>query len=477
MNTNPRLLNNIDETSLKNFNTNNKINSKISRGDNETLQTVQQVGLYGFNLEVDKWTRINSTNQGVLEVENSLDNKRGFGQVLLTSAGGTAVKADTDCTVEEDPEHRVGWNLKNNVGGTKFNLYYFNGTQEIITLGSVTSIYARAFINVNSENPSIPFFHIYTKPTGVGDAAPWYHSKIDYTYDFSNIIGIGEECIFYGIEPPTNSFSNRQIQFKNKTVTGDGEEDEEILYMAFGSDSGASQDAVNVTVNLLGFDTKSICRNLNLISESSLTGGATEAMQQLQLDQETVIATNTTSIDNKITKGNDLTLTEAQQVLTYGEVTAGPGSGELHPIHISQAGDVQVEISGLEVKGQALMVNSFPVVLASDQSTLTITNQINNPVAYTETITIPASGTGSGSPMNTTGYNIIGFAFNSTNTSDPVHLQVSNDSLTFFTIQTLTFPIQGEEIKNPAFKYYRLQQTDTTASGHSISVVVSRRVI
>ena len=129
MNSNPRLLNNIDETSLKNFNTNNKINSKISRGDNETLQTVQQVGLYGFNLEADKWTRINSTNQGVLETENSLDNKRGFGQVLLTSAGGSAVKAGSTCTIQEDPEHRVGWNLTNDVAGTKFNLYYFYGDQ------------------------------------------------------------------------------------------------------------------------------------------------------------------------------------------------------------------------------------------------------------------------------------------------------------------------------------------------------------
>lgn len=475
MNSNPKLLNNIGDTATKNFNTNNKINSKISNGNDIEKETIQQVGLYGFNIEADRFIRINSTNQGVLEVENSLENKRGFGQVLLTSTGGTAVKADTDCTVQEDPEHRVGWNLTNAVGGTKFNLYYFNGTQEVITLGAITSIYARAFINVNSETSSIPFFHIYTKPTGVGDAAPWYHSKIDYTYDFTNTIGIGEECIFYGINPPTNSFSNRHIQFKTKTVTGDGEDDEEILYMAFSSSSGASQDAVNVTANLLGFDDTSICRNLNLISESSLTGGATEAMQVLQLDQETVIATNSSSIDNKISKGNDFTLSEAQQVLIYGEVTSGPQTGELHPIHITNGGDVEVEIADFK-KGQELMADSFPVVIASNQSTLTVTNQINDPVAYTETITVPASGSGNGSPMNTTGYNVIGFSFSATNTTDPVHLQVSRDSLTFHTIQTLTFPIQGEEIQKPAFKYYRLQQTDTTASGHTISVVVSRRV-
>jgi len=308
MNSNPRLLNNIGETAIKTFNTNNKINSKITNGNDIQKETIQQVGLYGFNIEADRFKRINATNQGVLEVENSLENKRGFGQVLLTSAGGTAVKADTDCTVQEDPEHREGWNLTNAIAGTKFNLYYFNGTQEIVTLGSVASIYARAFINNNAETQSIPFFHIYTKPTGIGDAGPFYHSKIDYIYNSDNTIGIGEECIFYGIGSPTTSFSNRRIQFNNKVVTGDGADDEEILYMVFSSDSGATQDALNVTTNLLGFDTGTgiLNRNFHLISESSLTGGATEAMQQLQLDQETFLRA-TQNLDFTVSAGSNNT--------------------------------------------------------------------------------------------------------------------------------------------------------------------------
>ena len=451
MNTSSRILNNIEDSSTKNFNTNNKVNNKLSNGSDKQKETIQQIGLYGFNIESDKFVRINSTNQGVLEMENSSDNKRGFGQVLLTAAGGTAVKGDTSCTVQEDPEHRVGWNLTNDIGGTKFNLYYFNGTQEIITLESVTSIYAKAFINVNNETASMPFFHIYTKPTGVGDAGVWYHSKIDYMYNVDNVIGIGEECIFYGIAPPTTSFSNRQIQFNNKVVTGDGDGLEEILYMVFSSDSGATINSVNVTANLLGFDTGSINRNLNLISESSLTGGATEANQilsiastdaikdrlpvsigqkansgslsttrsttigtydlsarttigtagtstnllcdalgklqvdvvggvggdataanqALQLAQAEANAISVNNIDNKITQGADTTLTTAQQVLIYGEVTSGPGIGELHPIHITNAGDVEVEIADF-VKGQDIMAASFPVVIASDQSTLPI---------------------------------------------------------------------------------------------------------
>lgn len=80
------------------------------------------------------------------------------------------------------------------------------------------------------------------------------------------------------------------------------------------------------------------------------------------------INTSTGSLDDKITSGADTTLSQAQQVLVYGEVTAGVGTGDLHPIHISQSGDVQIEIAGLEVKGQEVMANSLPVVIASDQS-------------------------------------------------------------------------------------------------------------
>ena len=366
-----------------------------------------------------------------------------FAQVLLTSAGGTAVKADTDCTVQEDSEHRIGWNLTNAVAGTKFNLYYFNGTQEVITLGAITSIYARAFINVNSENPSIPFFHIYTKPTGVGDAGPWYHSKIDYSYDFKNTIGIGEECIFYGIKPPTNSFSNRHIQFKTKTVTGDGEDDEEILYMAFSSDSGASQDAVNVTANLLGFDDTSICRNLNLISESSLTGGATEVMQQLQLDQETVIATNTSSINTKITVGDDDQLTEAQQVCVYARKDASP--------------------SGL----RALKVNDTGCLFV----------RTNND-SFDETnsgFSVPALGTGTTGGLSSFGQNTIGFAASSSNTTDPLELYVSTDNITFYPTGILgTNGRFYHNENNPAFNWYAINQTDTTTASAVVSYIVSK---
>ena len=73
----------------------------------------------------------------------------------------------------------MGWNLTNSVAGTKFNLRFFDGSYQTVTLGQIQSVYFKGFINKNTETASMPFIHIYTKPTGVGDAGGFYHSRID----------------------------------------------------------------------------------------------------------------------------------------------------------------------------------------------------------------------------------------------------------------------------------------------------------
>jgi hypothetical protein len=103
------------------------------------------------------------------------------------------------------------------------------------------------------------------------------------------------------------------------------------------------------------------------LNQGGVGGGATEAKQDDIIIQLAGIDISNGNIDNKISNGNDFTLSTAQQVLVYGEVTSGPGTGELHPIHITNSGDVEVEIADF-VKGQDTSANSFPVVIASDQT-------------------------------------------------------------------------------------------------------------
>lgn len=81
------------------------------------------------------------------------------------------------------------------------------------------------------------------------------------------------------------------------------------------------------------------------------------------------LATESTlsSVDGKISKGEDGTITGGggglQQVLLYGR----DNTTDLHPIRITPQGDIDVEIAEYP-KGQESSANSFPVVIASDQT-------------------------------------------------------------------------------------------------------------
>ena len=84
---------------------------------------------------------------------------------------------------------------------------------------------------------------------------------------------------------------------------------------------------------------------------------------------ETFIASVASGITNelptsnsKITQGSDATLTQAQQVLSYGRTSGG----DLKPIHITNNGDVEVEIADM-IKGQDTASNSLPVTDARNK--------------------------------------------------------------------------------------------------------------
>jgi hypothetical protein len=266
------------------------LNIKVSRSRYLDHETLQAVSVYGYNQTENKLKGLLLNDNSELKVSDAFNTEKsrdGYAQVYLYSAGGTSVKADTTCVVQPDPELRDGWNAVNSVAGTKFNYYIFNGAEEVLTLGDVSSLYWRGYVN---------------RFTGVGDAGPFYHSRINYIYANDNTIGIGEECLFYAESEPTSSFTNRKIKFNNKSVVGDALPAEEVLFIVCASDSGATAGTMNSTINLVGFNDPLIKRNFNLISQ--------------------------------INVGNEDDLTEAKQTLVYGK----NGTGGLHPLQVDSEG-------------------------------------------------------------------------------------------------------------------------------------------
>ena len=214
-------------------------------------------------------------------------------------------------------------------------------------------------------------------------------------------------------------------------------------------------------------------------------GSSTSANQSLQLAQETVTATNSSSIDNKISQGSDVTLTNAQQVLCYGR----DSGGTLDALLTDASGHLEVVVDDF-VKGQDTMANSFPVVIASDQSSvatsstqlpaslgqkansgsistcrsttagaydlsarttiatagtstkllcdsdgkLSVTTVPPDEVTISQigqTVINPASFTSTAVDMR--GYERISFFGNSTNTADEIYVLVSADDITYYT--------------------------------------------
>jgi hypothetical protein len=169
--------------------------------------------------------------------------------------------------------------------------------------------------------------------------------------------------------------------------------------------TATKQDAQTAQLSTIASDTTSLdgkitaCDTGNVsgsVSVSNNTDPATATKQDAQTAQLSTIASDTTSLDGKITQGSDTTLTNAQQVLCYGR----DNGGTLDALKTDAQGHLEVVVDDF-VKGQAVMASSFPVVVASDQSTLNtqISDVVNkgseNNIENNVTINAGATGTGS----------------------------------------------------------------------------------
>jgi hypothetical protein len=149
-----------------------------------------------------------------------------------------------------------GWFVKNTVAGTKFNFYF--PPQPNMKVSDLKGIYYEMFSNCTSLG-SYPFITIYTKPTGVNDYRPWYHSS--YTVVPS---------VFQGADAFVQCFANLQgLSYNAPNVwgnfvasplvgsdvnnpRGDYQNDQEILFISLGSNSAAAVNSLNCSLLKLG---------------------------------------------------------------------------------------------------------------------------------------------------------------------------------------------------------------------------------
>ena len=186
-------------------------------------------------------------------------------QVKLGETAAYALQADSQPTAVPDPNGRPGWiYVKDNTSqpSDKFNWYFYSGTYEDMKLKDVQSMSFLGSIDTwTADSKQAPFFIIYTKPTGSGDAGAFYHSAHAYTLNRStNLIRAGERCQFWCIAKPKHQHLNsRLIEFANRIDTGTYDPESEVLYMTLHSDSAATE--ASVYCEELQANMHSFCRN------------------------------------------------------------------------------------------------------------------------------------------------------------------------------------------------------------------------
>ena len=179
--------------------------------------------------------------------ENRITN-----QLKIGTAAATAVIGGEQPGIA-DENGRPGWLFRKVGAGTdKINWYFYSTGNKQLTLNSLRNISATISIDNYQGTSSLPFIHVYTVPTVVGDAGAWYHSKITYTIQPNSTIVLGEAINIWTHKPQTQTNSLRSIPFNTKTVVGDGASDEPILTIAFSSDSAAPA-LTQILVEELGF--------------------------------------------------------------------------------------------------------------------------------------------------------------------------------------------------------------------------------
>ncbi len=177
-------------------------------------------------------------------------------EIKRTSTEGTMVIAGSLPVPTADNNGRDGWLFTKTAGAEKFNYYLWSQGSKPLRLRDLRSVYMVASVDTYTNVTSVPFVVVYTKPTGVGDAGAFYHSRISYTiHDQSTNIILGEKVQFYTHQIlPTDNYGYRQISLPIEITDGDALPAEEILYITLHSDSSAPNNT-QILVSDFGFET------------------------------------------------------------------------------------------------------------------------------------------------------------------------------------------------------------------------------
>ena len=178
------------------------------------------------------------------------------GSDLTLVASNTAVPADGTRPLADPTGQEAGWYYKNsNDLSDKINWYYLVPTNPALTMvkGDLDSMHAIVHVRAGGA----PYFVVYTKPTGTGDAAVWYKSRYVYSVPGLDLTAyIGQTIMLYwGVDDGDFPLLPR-VECTLDAVTSNGPQDpaEEVLFGNLSTSSGYPAGHYEFVVNELEFD-------------------------------------------------------------------------------------------------------------------------------------------------------------------------------------------------------------------------------
>ena len=94
--------------------------------------------------------------------------------------------APTDAPSSVTSNGNFGWYFKNtNSGSSRKINWYIQPKSSSMKVSDLTGLYLELFNVAITSASNMPFIIVYTKPTGLGDAASWYKSRRFYTFSGS----------------------------------------------------------------------------------------------------------------------------------------------------------------------------------------------------------------------------------------------------------------------------------------------------
>jgi hypothetical protein len=164
---------------------------------------------------------------------------------------GTVITTTSDNVAKIAPDETspiatlTGWKFKNRVEGSKINWYFINDVGR--------ALIKDAWVVFTQHGDNLPFFSVYTHP--VSKTNGWYGTRQTFQIPpgESNIKYNETVLIYIGSDPSSVRSDIPHLKLALTETVGSGGDTDNVMAVAFGTNSGDAPDSVDLTVSSAGY--------------------------------------------------------------------------------------------------------------------------------------------------------------------------------------------------------------------------------